>query len=314
MIDSIHLKYQIKSSEEYESLRRILGAQPSVSYSSYDDGLEIINCSIRNLRVKLKHPFLFIRGSFPKFKFGDNIKELSWIELFSTINELSSILGINLWSSLIRRIDIGACLFMNNPVSDYLNCLDETPEFKGYYKYQDETQTYVKSNYSVLFYDKVKEAIKHNDPLSSVYLEENILRFEVQLQRRLAAELKHKKVYLARLLTQSFRKKLLDRWQSSFLKINIKRTLIKSLDSKNQNKQVNLIKFVDESGGSSSMLAIMDQFQKSGKTSKNQRKYFRKLLKKAYSNEANFILSPLLAELSDKVRRQHSKFVATIFA
>jgi len=211
MIDTIHLLYQIKDMVEYEMLKKTLNRlRISSSYKRYDR--LYYKAHLRNLELGLSPQALKIRGSLPKFYLGNNIQTLTPEQIKWSLFQLSDLLQINVFSAEVRRIDIAHCFFLGRPVAHYLDCLEETPEFRKYYRVAAQTKSFIKENYSIVFYDKKEEAKKDDERISPQYSSSNILRVELQLRKRLAAELQFEEIQAVRLLARGFLAKLVERW------------------------------------------------------------------------------------------------------
>jgi Domain of unknown function (DUF4070) len=307
MIDTVHLKYRFKGIPEYLRVREILERLELITITARKiNGDGYINAEVRNLKLNLDTKRLWIKGSLPKFYLGDNIHTLTFEQIRMALRELSDILSINIFSAELRRVDVSHRFFLKYPVEDYLNCFEKTPGFRGFQTYDGETLTYIKENYSFVLYDKIKESKKKGDVKSLRYSKFNVLRVELQLMRRIASEVNRKTIYAAHLLSHGFLAKLIKRWMDCYSKIYTRKLLINRFDRFGKNhKNLNFIKNIDEWGGRSRFHEMIDRETRSNRTSPNQRKYFRKLLKNLRAEKALFYEFPILVELNSKVKEHY---------
>lgn len=302
MIDTIHLKYQLRGTSDHE---RLLGLFSRWGKSSYSNAGRVFYKSLlRNLEIDLSDQFLRIRGSLAKFYLGNNIMELTPEQIKLALFELSHLLQTNILSAELRRIDISHCFYLRNSISDYLACFEDTPEFKKYYRVTHQTKTYAKENYAIVFYDKRAESRKNKEISPLEPSNSNILRIELQLQRRLIDELKRKKIYAVHLCARGFLSELIERWREEYFSIYTRNLLINDMGRfpKKMKRQMNFVRNVEDHGGRSRLHEFIDRETRAARTSPNQKKYFKAVMRNLYSEKAFFQEIPILSELHSKVR------------
>lgn len=135
----------------------------------------------KNLKVTITPLCVYIEGSLPKYRYGSNLVTLSRGEQGIIIDEIGAALGLPLREAIVTRVDIAANLQMNNPPKNYFPYLSSLSTFdrniiKGSLYYR---QTYRE----FYFYDKLREAKKHNDPFLTPELQQgHILRYETRFK------------------------------------------------------------------------------------------------------------------------------------
>lgn len=110
---------------------------------------------------------------------GSNLVSLPRTELSNAIDKLSTDLGLPLREAIITRIDIGMNVEVDNPPRSYFSYFGILKKFER--NIRRNSLYYEQKWCQLCFYDKVKEAKAHKDPLlTSEMLDKNILRYEIR--------------------------------------------------------------------------------------------------------------------------------------
>lgn len=305
MIDTIHLRYKIRDTSQHECLLQLFERLGKSSYQNANGAF--LKSNLRNLELGLNAKFLWIKGSLAKFYLGNNITELAPEQIKLALFELSELLQTNICSAEIRRVDVSHCFGLRHRVSDYLACFEDTPEFRKYFRATGQTKTYAKENFAVVLYDKLLESKKHNEVIPVELSDEHILRIELQLQRRLTDELKRRKIYAVHLFARGFLRQLIERWMEEYFSIYTRKLLSvdPGLMSLKLRRQLNFVRNVESYGGRSKLHELIDRETTSGRTSQNQRKYFKAIMRMLYSENTFFGAIPIVSELDNMVRAHY---------
>ena len=145
-----------------------------------------------------------LRGSLSNLLWNSNLSTMRHIDVREGVSLLQKIFGIEPEHTRIHRIDLAATLEMPRPVANYLGILGTTPRYKRQVT-DGEGVKYIQQNRALMFYDKGK---KEKIP-------GNLLRFEVQYQRRLQRQ-RIGKLYLSDLNDFSSFEQLIHGWRHEF--------------------------------------------------------------------------------------------------
>lgn len=127
---------------------------------------------VKNFRVWGNHHYVTLQGSIAKFVKGNNLGDVTLVEVKQGIGELGAILHLPLEQALLGRVDLSCNLLVDNYPEFYFNYLGELPLFNRRV-YENSTLYYEKRHKVLVFYDKVEE-IKH-------WGSEYVLRFETRV-------------------------------------------------------------------------------------------------------------------------------------
>lgn len=166
---------------------------------------EIIGCSgkVSNLNISVFNSGVSIVGSLAKFMYSDNIVSLSKRTTKEAINKLSDTLNINIGEAKLTELEFGTNFLMQHPINRYLDLLKEAPYLNSirttldtlYFRSQGRARGRVGKNNKVLcFYDKIKEIKSREGLIPDVYANQNVLRYEMRYNGRIARQLRTNEV------------------------------------------------------------------------------------------------------------------------
>ncbi|WP_299114295.1 phage/plasmid replication protein [uncultured Winogradskyella sp.] len=222
MIDTIKGYIDLNSNTEVKHL--IVLAKKSESEYGFNATFNIENIKLTlRLNREGKPLKLYFNGSLPKFYFGNNVSYLNKADTKSAITKLSDCLRINMSKSILTRVDCGFNINLKHPVHEYIDCLAYYPRL-DYMRYKDSVTFFKKhARMKLLFYDKKNEIRNNSKELLHIhpdlYLNKNILRYEISLYRRLNTFFKVDKFTLNLLMKQSIEDRLLRTWSSSYFRV-----------------------------------------------------------------------------------------------
>jgi len=134
---------------------------------------------IKNMALTKKFGNLYITGSLPKYRNGNNIQTIGISDVKFVIDDLSERLCLPLSEAFITRIDIGYNLPVKQPAYNYIHRINHVHSYPLMLRY-DTNKTFIKTRKALLAYDKVKE-MKVNQPDYNIEPLGNLLRIELQL-------------------------------------------------------------------------------------------------------------------------------------
>lgn len=130
---------------------------------------------IRNFRIWGNHHYVTLQGSIAKFVKGNNLGDVTLVEVNQGIGELEAILHLPLEQASLGRVDLSCNVLVDHYPEFYFNYLGELPLFNRRI-YENSTLYYEKKHKIMVFYDKVEE-LKH-------WGNEYVLRFETRVMGR----------------------------------------------------------------------------------------------------------------------------------
>jgi hypothetical protein len=183
--------------------------------------------NLYNLRVKTTGSHISISGSLPVYCYGSNIQSLSRKDTKESIESLSDDLSQDINNFHISRLDIAFNLILDNEVNNYLSCFGNLQHFKKQiYEEQSVLQTVLYSNpkRSFSFYDKKAERADKKVSLPLFLKNQNVLRYELQLNKQPGAILQVEELKGSMLSDECFYRQSSEMWKNEYLKIPKVRT------------------------------------------------------------------------------------------
>lgn len=212
MYDTVTLWKQSSSSQ----LKELQELSDSIEKKSSRTGEVYHKGRFRNFDCMINQSGLLLRGSLPRYYFGDNIHLLSRKETGQAIEKLSDELGLNFEQAKVFRLDIGLNMVMNYPCSSYYGFIGDS----RYYKkaiYGNESIVFTSKIRSKLLYDKIKEYNYKSLPVPSIFEGKNILRYELRFTKRLKNQFHLKESLRAgQLSDESFYMAAIDRLKEEY--------------------------------------------------------------------------------------------------
>lgn len=200
-----------------------------------NDGATKITGFFHNFHVTSERDTISFSGSLSKYFYNSNIYDLTRSEIREACSKLSGELGVDISSAKILRLDIGRCIELDHPVSEYLMALSRITVYKRL-ETEDETVEYrSKSNEkSFVFYNKIKELQdKDKDKKNTIpeeFINKNILRYECRFLSKVKNNLKSKDpIMFSDLYNREFYKYLVTLWVDRYNSITKRRIFM--LDS-----------------------------------------------------------------------------------
>ncbi len=198
---------------------RLNGGHQTIDNDGAVDGC---NGSLENLRVTAKPTGLLVDGSLPKFLYGDNINTLNRGATKEALEKIGDCLGVDVMDAKVFGFEFGTNFYMEKPIAEYLNRLGDMPRMQ---RVAREGALYFESRAKAkpkafVFYDKIAEASAKGGTIPDGLENANLLRYEMRLRGRLAAQLKVERVEAATLFDRDFYQLLVNIYGNSYNKIS----------------------------------------------------------------------------------------------
>lgn len=176
---------------------------------------------IEGLKVSISAGGLSIIGSLPKFLFGSNVYPLNKRAAAQALEKLADILHIQVSEADVKGIEFGANYLMKRPVAEYLSKLGTMPRFDRLQVAANSIRYGGKGKQQpkvFAFYDKIAEAatkgMEYPEDL------ENLLRYEIRLNKRLPYQLSVPEVKASTLTEPDFYRQMVKYYQDSYFSIS----------------------------------------------------------------------------------------------
>jgi len=203
-----------------------------------------------------------INGSIPKFVNGNNFQGIDAEQMGGAFEVLSNVVGADMGSGVVTRVDYASNLFMNHNPKLYYQFFGNSHKFKRLE--MDTTLTYKGSRgqaRSKVLMDKSAWAKDTKNKIPDFFEDKNIIRFENRLMssNRIAHALGLKdKPTLEDIMRIDNLLKLHDDWKRQYFKIQKQHNIIdftkymqKDYYTPNQMMQVYILTLIQESGNES---------------------------------------------------------------
>ena len=179
--------------------------------SSYVQG------DLRNMKVTLNEASISVKGSLCKYFYGNNIDTLNLTNTREALNQISADLSIDIHKASVSRIDFSTNIITDYTPTIYYPYLGQLSRFERYE--QPNSIYYNQQAKRLLFYDKIEEAKKKGMTIPKQHIGDNLLRYELVINRDVSRYLKYNGLYVQDLGSEELFKKLLHLWYSYYQQI-----------------------------------------------------------------------------------------------
>ena len=172
---------------------------------------------LRNMRVTLNEASISVKGSLCKYFYGNNIDTLNLTNTREALNQISADLSIDIHKASVSRIDFSTNIVTDFTPTIYYPYLGQLSRFERYE--QPNSIYYNQQAKRLLFYDKIEEAKKKGMTIPKQHIGDNLLRYELVLNKGISRYLKYNGLYVQDLGSEELFKKLLHLWYSYYQQI-----------------------------------------------------------------------------------------------
>lgn len=307
--DTVGIFYPFNSEEEFmNELNRIspLLEQSELKRKNHT-GAIILTGKIRNIKAVVTRSGVSIIGSLCVYHKGNNYLSMTRKEVMLCILSLQVLLGLPLQNAIVRRLDFGCCLKMNERPEIYFSSLGSCGKYE---RWSREYSQYYETKYKTLiFYNKTIEMTSRNFTGLPEQIHNNTLRFELRMRRQLAYQLNREVVLVKDLYDEQFYKEMIDRWMNEYERINKNKLLspIKNNLSCNDGIDYTLSSLI-ELHGTNNLTKIIERLKY-----KFTRGAFARYQKKLKSLKFLSKESELITELNTKILliKENALFIAS---
>ncbi|MEE4196571.1 MAG: phage/plasmid replication protein [Bacteroidales bacterium] len=207
MYDTLHMWLEWSKVEQLDLTQTINILSNTKEYRSKDNNSLI--GKLNNFRVTINETGISLKGSLAKYYYGNNFETLTRDDTKKAIEKLSADLYLPMQLSKITRLDFGANLILNYPVSSYISFLGD----KRYFKRVQATKTSLYYNTikkRINIYDKIKEAKSKKSYIPDYFKRKNVLRYELRFEKRVSEQFNRPELIASTLYDEDFFKSLIN--------------------------------------------------------------------------------------------------------
>ena len=256
-----------------------------------------------NMRVKIRGDFLSVYGSIPRYLLGSNLTSLSRKATQECMNKLSDEIHLDMKEAQVFRLDIANNLILENEISSYLSCFGNSRHYKKD-TYDQSSVIYRNSKRTAEFYNKARETRAKKKEIPEFLADQHILRYELQLKKRVKTQLKRNEVKGSMLYDRDFFHQIVNLWQNEYYaieKLNNVKLIPEVRDMLTKQKLINYLALrglKNELGEK----AFLDMLEQEKGNFKSERQFYR--LKNAVKELSKV---PELIEPSEAIRELDKK-------
>ena len=172
---------------------------------------------LKNMTVFLNEGSISVSGSLCKYFYGNNIDTLNLTNTREALNQISADLSIDIHKASVSRIDFSTNIITDYTPTIYYPYLGQLSRFERYE--QPNSIYYNQQAKRLLFYDKIEEAKNKGMTIPKQHIGDNLLRYELVLNKGISRYLKYNGLYALDLGSEELFKKLLHLWYSYYQQI-----------------------------------------------------------------------------------------------
>lgn len=242
-------------------------------------------------------------GSLCKWYLGNNFQTLTRCDIQRAIEKLSDSLHLPFKNANVTRIDLAPNIIVKYVPDVYFSHLGDLNHYTRFA--QKGSLYYNNAKKQIILYDKIREQKAKGQPIPEIYLNRNVLRYEMRFKSRLKEQFKTDEVKASILYNESFYMALIDRWHNEYKAINKLNDLtinFEQMKTVKEFKIAGLLTLIEQQGGELAMLQKIIEAQKKGELTKKQAFDFRKEVKTACKMQFVTVQSDVINELDQKIK------------
>lgn len=288
MIDTLNIELRQQDAPGIDFVRAVESCLTNRKEIYYDErpNSVVISGDFFGLGVRVSENSISFNGSIHKFIKGNNIEPLTRQEIEDVIKLISNGHGLPLKRAIVRRVDVGAALVVENPPRRYIDTLGRLEGFScnpysgGGVYYSDRGG----SDTGLCIYDKIAEIRAKKHAIPPDYAERYILRYELRHIKGHTPGAPGRVQTVEQLLAVDSYNALCREWARRFKEIN-------KIASKNEYdmttnikaaRDIALINQILANGGIEQELQRLEGLYRAGRMNKYELRDYKKALKKTW--------------------------------
>jgi hypothetical protein len=237
----------------------------------------------------------------------DNFQTLNKSDVKQAIQKLSDALSLPMEQAKVFRIDVADNFVMQNDFKAYLQHLGTLNHYSRFE--QARGLYYSNSNKQIIFYDKVAETKAKGLDVPEMYLNRNILRYELRFKKRLTKTFSKNEIVASDLHQEQFFNNIVKTWFNTYKQINkvndikLNYDMVKTV--KEFQKQATL-HYILERGGELKTLDEINQAKLLGQLTRKQAFDLKQQIKTLCKDKLLTGQSSLINELDAKIKQSYN--------
>lgn len=200
--------------------------------------------NLKNMRVTYNESSISIKGSLCKYFYGNNIDTLNLTTTREALAQISADLSLDINKASLSRIDFSTNIVTDYTPTIYYPYLGQLSRFERFEK--PNSIYYSQEAKRLLFYDKVAEAKKKGMTIPKQHIGDNLLRYELVLNKGISRYLKYNGLYVQDLGSEELFKKLLHLWYSYYQQIQKHSKQLNTMSNNISNPKTALKELLEE--------------------------------------------------------------------
>lgn len=293
MVDTINLKLtqaEVNGVDFLSVVTPNLGAERTIWH---DNGAyRYATSKLGNLSICVCPDVLKVGGgSLCKWYLNDNYQTMTREDVRQAIERLSNILQVPMERANITRLDFGAVLVMDEPITNYFLHFGEYKLVGSRAHFERLMQTHAlyyqatQNTEVVCFYDKNQEQRTRGEQIPERYKGRNVLRFEHRLLKQIPKRLKVPRVTASLLYDEQFYQGMradLVRCYQNINKLNEQLINFQSMKSVKELYKLGIIAYAEKMGGQLAYLEQIKSARRRGEIDRKQAQRLRDAAKEAF--------------------------------
>jgi len=199
---------------DYNHIKRIFEDKMQFKCKTeYTNGFTI-RVNYKNYSFSLSRKYLKANGSLTKLYHGNNLQNLKFSQVQDVLLQFESLFEIPFDKAIVTRVDLAACMFMDNPTHLYLDLLTTPSNYKPIIR--NTSKQFENSQRTLVFYDKVAEARSKDVVCYKKYKNEHVLKFELRYESDLATNLGLRDTTFKNFYNPEVYKTLVNKWYQGY--------------------------------------------------------------------------------------------------
>ena len=217
MYDTINMYYNILDNPAPSIEKLFEHCNNKSEHYNVKNDSSYVQGNLKNMRVTLNESSISVKGSLCKYFYGNNIDTLNLTNTREALNQISADLSIDIHKASVSRIDFSTNIVTDFTPTIYYPYLGQLSRFERYE--QPNSIYYNQQAKRLLFYDKIEEAKNKGMTIPKQHIGDNLLRYELVLNKGISRYLKYNGLYVQDLGSEELFKKLLHLWYSYYQQI-----------------------------------------------------------------------------------------------
>ena len=215
MYDTINMYYQFYNNP-IPSIKDLFKNCKNISHTERENS-KYMQGDLKNMRITFNESSISVKGSLCKYFYGNNIDTLNLTNTREALNQISADLSIDIHKASVSRIDFSTNIVTDFTPTIYYPYLGQLSRFERYE--QPNSIYYNQQAKRLLFYDKIEEAKNKGMTIPKQHIGDNLLRYELVLNKGISRYLKYNGLYVQDLGSEELFKKLLHIWYGYYQQI-----------------------------------------------------------------------------------------------